>query len=42
MRMLSVIDEAGRIQLPPKALRLFGDRRAVIEVDDDQVRIVPP
>ena len=42
MRMLSVIDEAGRIQLPPRALRLFGDRRAVIEVDDDHVRIVPP
>jgi putative ABC transport system ATP-binding protein len=39
---LSVIDEAGRIQLPPKALRLFRDRRAVIEVEEDHVRIEPP
>lgn len=41
-RKLSVIDESGRIQLPPRALRLFGDRRAVIEVEDDHVRIEPP
>ena len=40
--MLSVIDEAGRIQLPPRALKLFGDRRAVIEVREDDVRIKPP
>lgn len=41
-RLLSVIDQAGRIQLPPKALRLFGSRRAVIEVEDDGIRITPP
>ena len=41
-RLLSVIDEAGRIQLPPKALKLFGSRRAVIEVDENGVRITPP
>jgi putative ABC transport system ATP-binding protein len=41
-RMLSVIDEAGRIQLPPKALKLFGTRRAVLEVDEHEVRITPP
>ncbi|HEX6330285.1 MAG TPA: ABC transporter ATP-binding protein [Actinomycetota bacterium] len=41
-RRLSVIDEAGRIQLPPSALRLFGERRAVIEVEEDHVRIEPP
>ena len=41
-RTLSVIDEAGRIQLPPRALTLFRDRRAVIEVEDDHVRIEPP
>lgn len=41
-RTLSVIDEAGRIQLPPKALELFRDRRAVIDVEDGEVRISPP
>jgi putative ABC transport system ATP-binding protein len=41
-RLLSVIDEAGRIQLPPRALKLFGSRRAVIEVDENEVRITPP
>lgn len=41
-RLLSVIDEAGRIQLPPKALKRFPSRRAVIEVDEDGVRISPP
>lgn len=41
-RLLSVIDEAGRIQLPPKALRMFGTRRAVLEVDENGVRITPP
>jgi putative ABC transport system ATP-binding protein len=40
-RTLSVIDEAGRIQLPPKALELFRDRRAVIEIADGEVRISP-
>jgi putative ABC transport system ATP-binding protein len=42
MRTLSVIDEAGRIQLPPRALGLFRDRRAVIEVEHGHVRITPP
>ena len=39
---LSVIDEAGRVQLPPKALELFPDRRARIEVDQGRVWIGPP
>lgn len=41
-RTLSVIDEAGRIQLPPRALAMFRDRRAVLEVEEDHVRIQPP
>jgi putative ABC transport system ATP-binding protein len=41
-RTLSVIDDSGRIQLPPRALRMFGDRRAVIRVDEGEVRITPP
>ncbi len=42
MRTLSVIDHSGRIQLPPGALEMFPDRRGVIEVDDEGVRITPP
>ena len=41
-RRLSVIDEAGRIQLPPEALKLFPGRRAEIAVADGHVRITPP
>jgi putative ABC transport system ATP-binding protein len=41
-RALSVIDQAGRIQLPPKALAMFPDRRAVITIEDNDVRITPP
>lgn len=41
-RTLSVIDAAGRIQLPPAALRLFPARRAVIAVEDGEIRITPP
>jgi putative ABC transport system ATP-binding protein len=41
-RALSVIDAFGRIQLPPDALKLFPDHRAVISIDDGQVRIRPP
>jgi ABC-type lipoprotein export system ATPase subunit len=41
-RALSVIDGAGRIQLPPRALRMFPDRRAVIRLEDGEVRISPP
>jgi putative ABC transport system ATP-binding protein len=41
-RALSVIDAFGRIQLPPSALRLFPDNRAVIHIDDEEVRITPP
>ena len=41
-RALSVIDQSGRIQLPPKALRMFPDRRAVITIDEGEVRITPP
>lgn len=42
MRTLSVIDHSGRIQLPPGALEMFPDRRGVIEVDAEGVRITPP
>jgi putative ABC transport system ATP-binding protein len=41
-RSLSVIDAYGRIQLPPGALPMFPDHRAVITVEGGQVRIVPP
>ena len=41
-RFLSVIDDSGRIQLPPKALELFPARRAVIDFDENGVRITPP
>jgi putative ABC transport system ATP-binding protein len=41
-RTLSVIDDSGRIQLPPAAMKLFGDRRAVVRVEDGEVRITPP
>ncbi|WP_336922181.1 ABC transporter ATP-binding protein [Aquipuribacter sp. SD81] len=38
----TVIDSTGRLQLPPHALRLFPDGRAVLVVDDAGVRVVPP
>lgn len=41
-RMLSVIDASGRIQLPPSALRLFPNHRAVLEITNEEIRIVPP
>jgi putative ABC transport system ATP-binding protein len=41
-RSLSVIDAAGRIQLPPEALRMFPNHRAVLEFDQDGVRLTPP
>jgi ABC-type lipoprotein export system ATPase subunit len=41
-RALSVIDASGRIQLPPRALRLFPDRRAVIHLGETDIRITPP
>jgi len=41
-RALSVIDAAGRIQLPPEALRLFPGRRAQIRLEEGEVRITPP
>jgi ABC-type lipoprotein export system ATPase subunit len=41
-RALSVIDAFGRIQLPPAALQLFPDHRAVISIDDGEVKIKPP
>ena len=41
-RLLSVIDQSGRIQLPPDVLALFPDRRAAINVEDGEVRITPP
>jgi putative ABC transport system ATP-binding protein len=39
---LSVIDAAGRIQLPPEALALFPDRRAQIVIGEHDLRITPP
>ena len=39
---LSVIDEAGRVQLPPEALQLFPGRRARIGVEQGRVWIGPP
>ncbi len=41
-RHLSVIDAAGRICLPPEALALFAERRAVMRVVDGRVEISPP
>jgi len=41
-RRLSVIDAAGRICLPPEALALFTDRRAVLQLVDGTVVISPP
>jgi putative ABC transport system ATP-binding protein len=41
-RALSVIDAFGRIQLPPNALRMFPDHRAVIAVEEGEVTITPP
>jgi putative ABC transport system ATP-binding protein len=39
---LAVIDDAGRVQLPPETLGRFPDRRAVLTVDGDEIRITPP
>jgi len=41
-RRLSVIDEGGRIQLPPGWRQLFPDGRAQIIRGDDELRITPP
>jgi putative ABC transport system ATP-binding protein len=40
--VLTVIDSFGRLQLPSEAARLFPDRRAIITVEGDDVRISPP
>jgi hypothetical protein len=37
-----VIDASGRVQLPPSALKLFPRRRALIVVEDGEVRVTPP
>ncbi|MEA2509518.1 MAG: putative transport system ATP-binding protein [Actinomycetota bacterium] len=39
---MSVIDGAGRIQLPPGALELFPDGRAIVETVEGAVMIKPP
>lgn len=39
---LSVIDAAGRIQLPPEALKLFPQSRATLRIEDGELRITPP
>jgi len=41
-RNLSVIDAAGRIQLPPELLKLFPDSRAVMTEENGEVRLTPP
>jgi putative ABC transport system ATP-binding protein len=41
-RALSVIDASGRIQLPPEILKHFPDRRAVIRMENGEVRVTPP
>jgi putative ABC transport system ATP-binding protein len=41
-RALAVIDASGRVQLPPAALKMFPERRAVIHVEDGEVRVMPP
>ena len=33
----ATIDPAGRVQLPPEALALFPDHRAVLRIDGDRV-----
>ena len=37
----ATIDPAGRVQLPPEALELFPNRRAVIRLDGDRVVLEP-
>jgi putative ABC transport system ATP-binding protein len=39
---LAAIDSAGRLQLPPEALELFPDGRAVLRIDDAGVRLDRP
>lgn len=38
----AVIDGAGRIQIPDDALGLFPDRRAILQIEDDGIRLLPP
>lgn len=38
----TVLDSTGRLQLPPEALALFPDGRAVVEVGEGEVRLRPP
>ncbi|MBS2936516.1 ATP-binding cassette domain-containing protein [Nocardioides sp. J2M5] len=38
----AAIDRAGRLQLPPAALTLFPDQRAVVRVEGDRVVLEPP
>jgi putative ABC transport system ATP-binding protein len=40
--VLAVIDDAGRVQIPPGELPRFPDRRAVLTVDGDTIHIRPP
>jgi len=40
--VLAVIDESGRVQIPPGELVHFPDRRAVLTVEPDGIRIRPP
>lgn len=40
--VLAVIDDAGRVQIPPGVLPRFPDRRAVLAVDDDGIHLSPP
>ena len=38
----SPIDSSGRVQLPPAALAMFPDSRAVVVVEEDSVRLLAP
>lgn len=39
---LAVIDDAGRVQLPPSELPRFPDRRAILTIDGDTIHLRPP
>jgi len=38
----SPIDSTGRVQLPPAALAMFPESRAVVVLEDGSVRLLPP
>jgi putative ABC transport system ATP-binding protein len=40
--VLAVIDDAGRVQIPPSVLPRYPDRRAVLTVNGDEIHLAPP